>query len=313
MPSDDMPRAVSGLGGWLDDRFGGARATRNLMNKVFPDHWTFMLGEIALWTFVIELLTGTYLALFFVPSLNQVVYHGSYAKLDGITMSEAYQSTLRISFDVRGGLLIRQIHHWSANVFMAAMSAHLLRHFFLGSYRKPRDVNWLIGIVIYAAALVEGLFGYSLPDDQLSGAGLRIFEGVLQGIPIIGTYTAFFLFGGQYPGTDIEPRMYITHVFLIPGLILALVTAHIFISFHQKHTAMPALGNSEHKIRGQTFYPYFVLKGTAWFFFIFVAMAVLATFAQINPVWLYGPYNPLAISSASQPDWYLGILEGRCG
>jgi ubiquinol-cytochrome c reductase cytochrome b subunit len=276
MSSDDVPRAVSGVGGWLDDRLHGARATRNLMSKVFPDHWTFMLGEIALWTFVIELLTGTYLALFFVPSLNQVVYHGSYVKLNGITMSQAYASTLRISFDVRGGLLIRQIHHWSADVFMAAMSAHLLRHFFLGSYRKPRDINWLIGIVIYAAALVEGLFGYSLPDDQLSGTGLRIF----------------------------------THVLLIPGLILALVSAHIFISFHQKHTAMPLLGNSESKIRGQTFYPYFVLKGTAWFFFIFGALAVLATFTQINPVWLYGPYTPLAISSASQPDWYLGILEG---
>jgi quinol---cytochrome-c reductase cytochrome b subunit len=310
MLSAEVPRALGDLGGWLDDRLGGARPVRSLMNKVFPDHWTFMLGEVALWTFVIELLTGTYLALFFTPSLHQVVYHGSYVKLDGMRMSEAYQSTLRISFDVRGGLLIRQIHHWSADVFMAAMSAHLLRHFFLGSYRKPRDVNWLIGIVIYAAALVEGLFGYSLPDDQLSGAGLRIFEGVLQGIPIVGTYTAFFLFGGQYPGTGIEPRMYITHVFLIPGLILALVTAHVFISFHQKHTAMPARGNSEHKIRGQTFYPYFILKGTAWFFFIFGAVALLATFAQINPVWLYGPYNPLAISSASQPDWYLGILEG---
>jgi quinol---cytochrome-c reductase cytochrome b subunit len=309
-PSAEVPRAVSDLGGWLDDRFGGARSVRNLMNKVFPDHWTFMLGEIALWTFVIELLTGTYLALFFDPSLNQVVYHGSYVKLDGIRMSEAYQSTLRISFDVRGGLLMRQIHHWSADIFMAAMSAHLLRHFFLGSYRKPRDVNWLIGIVIYAAALIEGLFGYSLPDDQLSGAGLRIFEGILQGIPIVGTYLAYFLFGGEFPGTDIEPRMYIIHVFLIPGLILALVTAHIFISFHQKHTAMPALGNTEHSITGQRFYPYFVLKGTAWFFFIFGAVAALATFAQINPVWLYGPYTPLAISSATQPDWYLAILDG---
>ena len=269
-----------------------------------------MLGEIALWSFVILLLTGTYLALFFDPSMAPVVYHGSYTKLDGITMSQAYQSTLNISFDIRGGLLIRQIHHWAADLFMIAICAHMLRHFFLGSYRKPRDINWLIGIVIFAATLVEGLFGYSLPDDQLSGAGLRIFEGVLQGIPVIGTYVAFFLFGGAYPGQDIVPRMYILHVFLIPGLILALVTAHVFISFHQKHTAMPALGNTEHVVKGQPFYPYFLLKGTAWFFFIFAALAVLATFAQINPIWLYGPYSPLAISSASQPDWYLGILEG---
>ena len=310
MPPAEVPRAVSGVGGWLDDRFGGAQGTRTLMRKVFPDHWTFMLGEIALWSFVILLLTGTYLALFFDPSMAPVVYHGSYTKLDGITMSQAYQSTLNISFDIRGGLLIRQIHHWAADLFMIAICAHMLRHFFLGSYRKPRDINWLIGIVIFAATLVEGLFGYSLPDDQLSGAGLRIFEGVLQGIPVIGTYVAFFLFGGAYPGQDIVPRMYILHVFLIPGLILALVTAHVFISFHQKHTAMPALGNTEHVVKGQPFYPYFLLKGTAWFFFIFAALAVLATFAQINPIWLYGPYSPLAISSASQPDWYLGILEG---
>jgi ubiquinol-cytochrome c reductase cytochrome b subunit len=305
-----MERALDGLGGWLDDRFGGAKGTRTLMKKVFPDHWTFMLGEVALWSFVILLLTGTYLALFFHPSSAPVVYHGSYAKLDGITMSQAYQSTLNISFDIRGGLLIRQIHHWAADLFMIAICAHMLRHFFLGSYRKPRDVNWLIGVMIFAAALIEGLFGYSLPDDQLSGAGLRIFEGVLQGIPVIGTYTAYFLFGGAYPGQEIVPRMYIMHVLLIPGLILALVTAHIFLTFHQKHTAMPALGNSEHSVRGQPFWPYFLLKGTAWFFFIFGALTVLATFAQINPIWLYGPYNPLAISSASQPDWYLGILEG---
>jgi ubiquinol-cytochrome c reductase cytochrome b subunit len=313
MSSAELPRipgAVDGLGGWLDDRFGGARGVRTLMRKVFPDHWAFMLGEVALWSFVILILTGTYLALFFQPSTAPVVYHGSYTKLSGITMSQAYQSTLNISFDVRGGLLIRQIHHWAANIFLIAICAHMLRHFFLGSYRKPRDVTWLIGIVIFALALIEGLFGYSLPDDQLSGAGLRIFQGVLQGIPIVGTYIGYFLFGGAYPGTDIVPRMYLFHVLLIPGILLALVTAHVFLTFYHKHTAMPALGNSEHAVRGQPFWPFFLIKGTAWFMFIFGTLAVLATVAQINPIWLYGPYNPLAISSASQPDWYLGILEG---
>jgi quinol---cytochrome-c reductase cytochrome b subunit len=311
--SDDavnIPPAVSGVGGWLDDRFHGAKGVRVLMRKVFPDHWSFMLGEIALWSFVILLLTGTYLALFFVPSMADVVYHGSYTKLDGITMSQAYESTLNISFDVRGGLLMRQIHHWAANLFMVAIMAHMLRVFFTGAYRKPREVNWLIGIVLFTLGMLEGLFGYSLPDDQLSGAGLRIFEGVLQGIPIVGTYMAFFLFGGAYPGTSIVPRMYIIHVLLIPGIILALVTAHLFIMFHQKHTQMPAKGNTEKNVVGAPFWPYFLLKGQAWFFFIFGALVVLGTFAQINPVWLYGPYTPLAISSASQPDWYMGLLEG---
>src|SRR5579862_4475645 len=237
--SDDavkIPAGLSGFGGWLDDRFHGARGVRVLMRKVFPDHWSFMLGEIALWSFVILLLTGTFLALFFTPSMATVVYHGSYTKLDGLTMSQAYQSTLNISFDVRGGLLMRQIHHWAADLFMVAILVHMLRVFFTGAYRKPREINWLIGIGLFGLGLLEGLFGYSLPDDQLSGAGLRVFEGILQGIPIVGTYLAFFLYGGPFPGNSIVPRMYIIHVLLIPGLILALITAHLFIMFHQKYT-----------------------------------------------------------------------------
>jgi ubiquinol-cytochrome c reductase cytochrome b subunit len=311
--SDDavkIPPALDGVGGWLDDRFHGAKGVRVLMKKVFPDHWSFMLGEIALWSFVILLLTGTYLALFFDPSAAQVAYHGSYVKLDGIRMSQAYQSTLNISFDIRGGLLIRQIHHWAAIMFMVAIMAHMLRVFFTGAYRKPREINWLIGVGLFTLGLIEGLFGYSLPDDQLSGAGLRIFSGVLEGVPIVGTYLSFFLFGGEFPGTAIIPRMYILHVFLIPGLILSLVTAHLFIMFWQKHTQMPAKGNTEQNVVGQPFFPYFLLKGQAWFFFIFGTLVALSTFAQINPIWLYGPYTPLAISSASQPDFYMGILEG---
>jgi ubiquinol-cytochrome c reductase cytochrome b subunit len=280
------------------------------MRKVFPDHWSFLLGEIALWSFVVLLLTGTFLALFFVPSTAPVIYHGSYVKLDGLRMSEAYQSTLNISFDVRGGLLMRQIHHWAADLFMAAIITHMLRIFFTGAYRKPREVNWLIGIVLFTLGLLEGLFGYSLPDDQLSGAGLRVFEGVLQGIPIVGTYLAFFLYGGPFPGDAIIPRLYILHVLLVPGVLLALITAHLFIMFHQKHTQMPAKGNTEKNVVGQPFFPYFLAKGGAWFFFIFAALVLLATFSQINPVWLYGPYTPVAISSASQPDFYMGLLEG---
>ncbi len=306
----DVPKALSGTAEWVDDRFHTARGFRVLMHKVFPDHWSFLLGEIALWSFVILLLTGTFLSLFFVPSTSEVVYHGSYMKLNGIKMSEAYASTLRISFDVRGGLLIRQIHHWAADLFMAALIIHMLRVFFTGAYRKPREVNWLIGIGLFSLGLIEGLFGYSLPDDQLSGAGLRIFEGVLQGIPIVGTYLAFFLFGGPFPGHDIVPRMYIIHVLLIPGVLLALISAHLFFMFHQKHTQMPGKGNTEKNVNGQPFFPYFMAKGGAWFFFIFGALVLLATFAQINPIWLYGPYTPVAISSASQPDFYMGILEG---
>jgi ubiquinol-cytochrome c reductase cytochrome b subunit len=225
-------------------------------------------------------------------------------------MSEAYASTLHISFDVRGGLLIRQIHHWAADLFVAAILAHMLRIFFTGAYRKPRELNWLIGIVLFTLSLLEGLFGYSLPDDLLSGAGLRITQGVLQSIPIVGTYLSFFLFGGQYPGTDIIPRMYILHVLLIPGAFLALIGAHLFIMFHQKHTQNPGLGHTNKNVVGAPMYPYFMAKTGAFFFFTFAAVSLAGAFVQINPIWLYGPYNPLAISAGSQPDFYMGFLEG---
>jgi quinol---cytochrome-c reductase cytochrome b subunit len=303
-------KALEGVGGFLDDRFRGAKGFRTFFKKIFPDHWTFLLGEIALYSFIILLLSGTFLTFWFQPSMTQVVYHGSYTHLDGVRMSEAYASTLHISFDVRGGLLMRQIHHWAADLFMAAIFAHMLRIFFTGAYRKPREVNWLIGIVLLTLGLLEGLFGYSLPDDLLSGAGLRITEGVMQSIPVVGTYLAYFLFGGPFPGNVIIPRLYILHVLLIPGLILALVTAHLFIMFHQKHTQMPGKGRTEQNVVGAPMYPYFMAKTGAFFFFTFAALALAATFAQINPVWLYGPYTPVAMSAGSQPDFYMGMLEG---
>src|ERR1022692_2379010 len=303
-------RALAGTGGFLDDRVRGAKGFRTFFRKIFPDHWSFLLGEIALYTFIILILTGTFLALWFKPSMTEIVYHGSYLKLDGVHMSEAYASTLNISFDVRGGLLIRQIHHWAADLFVAAIMVHMIRVFFTGAYRKPREINWLIGIVLFTLSLLEGLFGYSLPDDLLSGAGLRITQGVLQSIPIVGTYLSFFLFGGQYPGTDIVPRFYILHVLLIPGLFMALIGAHMFIMFHQKHTQMPGKGRTDQNVVGAPMYPYFMAKTGAFFFFIFAALALASTFAQINPIWIYGPYNPLAISAGSQPDFYMGFLEG---
>jgi ubiquinol-cytochrome c reductase cytochrome b subunit len=304
------PKALVGVGGFLDDRFRGAKGVRTFFKKVFPDHWTFLLGEIALYSFIILLLTGTFLALFFQPSMTDVIYHGSYTRLDGVRMSEAYASTLNISFDVRGGLLMRQIHHWAADLFMAAIFAHMLRIFFSGAYRKPRDVNWLIGITMLVLGMLEGLFGYSLPDDLLSGTGLRILEGVILGIPIVGTYLSFFLFGGQFPGHDIVPRLYIIHVLLIPGLLLGLISAHLFIMFHQKHTQRPGVGHTEKNVVGAPMYPYFMAKTGAFFFFVFGALALLSTVAQINPIWLYGPYSPVAISAGSQPDFYMGFLEG---
>ncbi|MEV5570382.1 ubiquinol-cytochrome c reductase cytochrome b subunit [Spirillospora sp. NPDC052269] len=311
----DAPRAapqrLRGAGRALDDRFGGAPFLRVAMRKAFPDHWSFLLGEIALYSFLVILLTGVFLTLFFVPSMQEVNYDGSYVPLRGVRMSEAYESTLRISFDVRGGLLIRQIHHWATLMFLGAIVIHLLRNFFTGAFRKPRELNWLIGILLFMLVMVNGLFGYSLPDDLLSGTGIRILEGVILSVPVVGSYALMFLFGGEFPGTDIVPRLYVIHILLIPGLLLALIPLHaVVLTWRQTHTQFPGKGATNRAQYGYPFFPVFVAKTTAFFLWVFGVCALLATFFQINPIWLFGPYDPGAISAGSQPDWYMGWLEG---
>ena len=310
MTKSKTTEALETTGVFLDDRLRAAKATTAFLRKLYPDHWSFLLGEIALYSFVILLLTGTFLTFFFQPSMTEVIYHGTYTPLRGVRMSEAYSSTLNISFDVRGGLLMRQIHHWAALLFLAAIMVHMLRIFFTGAYRKPREFNWLIGIVLFTLGLFEGLFGYSLPDDLLSGTGLRITQGVAESIPVVGTYIYMFLFGGEFPGHLIIPRLYVIHILLIPALLLALISAHLFFMFHQKHTQMPSKGRTNANVVGAPTYPYFAAKTGAFFFFIFAVLALLSTFAQINPIWLFGPYNPSGITAGSQPDFYMGALEG---
>jgi len=182
----ENPRTPQGKAGkWAEERLGLAKGARSQLNKVFPDHWSFMMGEIALYSFIILILTGTFLTFFFDASMTEVTYRGSYIPLDGVEMSRAYASTLNISFDVRGGLIMRQIHHWAALLFMASMTIHMFRVFFTGAFRKPRELNWLIGIGLITLGLVEGFAGYSLPDDLLSGTGLRIAQAIAQSIPVI--------------------------------------------------------------------------------------------------------------------------------
>src|SRR5215207_1893167 len=221
---------------WADERLGIAKLGRKNLRKVFPDHWSFMLGEIALYSFIILLLSGVFLTFWFRPSQAGVEYQGSYSLLKGLQMSEAYASTLDISFDIRGGLLMRQIHHWAAILFTAAMSVHLLRVFFTGAFRKPRELNWVIGVLMLFLGVVEGFIGYGLPDDLLSGTGLRITQGLIQASPVVGTYLSFFIFGGEFPGDEFVSRFYTVHVLLIPGLILALVTVHLLLVVYHKHT-----------------------------------------------------------------------------
>jgi ubiquinol-cytochrome c reductase cytochrome b subunit len=304
------PQALKKALGEIDERFGTAGFLKRNLNKVFPDHWSFMLGEIALYSFIVLLLTGTFLTFFFRPGTNEVIYQGHYVPLQGVQMTEAFESTLRLSFDIRGGLLIRQIHHWAALLFMAAIVCHMCRIFFTGAFRKPRETNWLIGFGLMTLGIFEGFCGYSLPDDLLSGTGLRIAYGVAESIPIVGTYVAQFAFGGEFPGADVIPRLYVVHILLIPGILLGLITAHMLIMWHQKHTQWPDAHRTNENVVGAPFYPAFMAKTGGFFFAVFAATAFLGAIVQINPVWLYGPYNPAQVGAGSQPDFYIGWLEG---
>jgi len=304
------PKAVSGTVGWVDERMGLGKLTKKQLRKVFPDHWSFMLGEIALWSFVILLLTGVFLTFWFKPSMAEITYEGSYVPLKGLSMSEAYASTLGLSFDVRGGLLMRQIHHWAATLFVAAMTVHMLRVFFTGAFRKPREVNWLIGLGLLMLGIIEGFAGYSLPDDLLSGTGLRIAEGIMRSVPVLGSYVSSFVFNGDFPGDLIIPRLYTVHVLLIPGLILALISAHMILLVYHKHTQWPGPGRTNDNVVGYPLLPVYTAKAGGFFFIVFGVTALMGALIQINPIWMYGPYNPAEVTAGSQPDWYMGWLEG---
>ena len=303
-------RLAAGTADYLDQRTGLGAAVKTFARKIFPDHWSFLLGEIALYSFITLIISGIFLTMFFVPSMNETVYHGPWASLDGVQMSEAFASTLRLSFEVRGGLLMRQIHHWAALIFMAAIVTHMFRIFFTGAFRKPRELNWLVGFTLLILGLLAGFSGYSLPDDVLSGNGLRIADGVALAVPIIGTYASYLLFGGQFPGQDLIPRLFTVHILVVPGLILALIGLHLFFVVLHKHTQYPGSGRSNKNVVGYPLFPIYVAKAGGYFFLVFGVIALMGATMAINPVWNYGPFDPSPVSAGAQPDWYMLFLEG---
>ncbi|MDR7080850.1 ubiquinol-cytochrome c reductase cytochrome b subunit [Arthrobacter ginsengisoli] len=295
---------------FVDERVGGSGILREFGRKVFPDHWSFMFGEVALYSFVILLLSGTFLTFFFDPSMAETHYQGSYTPLRNVEMSVAYSSSLDISFDVRGGLFMRQVHHWSALLFVASVSVHMLRVFFTGAFRKPREMNWVVGGVLLILSMAAGFTGYSLPDDLLSGNGLRIIDGVIKSIPVVGTYISFFLFGGEFPGTVIIGRLYMLHILLVPALILLMIVLHLFMVVVHKHTQYPGPGRNDGNVVGYPLGPVYAAKAGGFFFIVFGVVALMAGFFTINPIWNYGPYDPSPVSAGTQPDWYIGFVDG---
>ena len=308
--STTTERVAGGLSNWADERIGASKGVKFISRKIFPDHWSFMLGEVALYSFIILLLTGTFLTFFYIPSVAPTTYTGSYIPLSNQTVSEAYASTVDISFDVRGGLLMRQIHHWAALIFVASIATHMFRVFFTGAFRKPREINWVIGSILALLAILEGFAGYSLPDDLLSGTGLRIASAIILAIPVVGTYVHFFAFGGEFPGEAFIPRLYTIHVLLLPAIFLALIGLHLLILVVQKHTQYPGPGRTNDNVVGYPLFPVYTAKAGGFFFIVFGVTALMGALFTINPIWAYGSYDPSPITAGSQPDWYMGWLDG---
>ena len=301
---------LAGTANYVDERVGVGGILKEFGRKIFPDHWSFMLGEVALYSFLVLLLSGTFLTFFFDPSMAETIYEGSYAPLKGAHMSVAYSSSLDISFEIRGGLLMRQVHHWSALLFVAAAGLHMLRVFFTGAFRKPRELNWVVGFVLFVLGMAAGFTGYSLPDDLLSGNGLRIIDGMMKGVPYIGTSISSGLFGGEFPGTAIVGRLYSLHIMLVPALILVFLALHLFMLVIHKHTHYSGPGKKDTNVVGYPLMPVYVAKAGGFFFIVFGAIMLIATFFTINPIWNYGGYDPSPVSAGTQPDWYIGWLDG---
>ena len=298
---------------FVDERSGSASLLRKSLRYAFPDHWSFLLGEVALYSFVVLVATGIYLTLFFEPSTAKVIYHGSYGPLQGLKVSKAYASAIHISFDVKAGLLIRQTHHWAADVFIAAIVLHLIRVFFTGAYRKPRELTYLIGVLLLFTALLEGYLGYSMVDDLLSGMGLAIGYGVALAIPVIGANFALAIWGHPFPGDpDFWSRMYIAHVLIFPLLIGGLLGAHLALVASRHHSQFRPRRrvNGERKLIGVPTFPGQAPRSLGLFLAVAAVLVLLGGLVQINPIWLWGPYHVADGTNGAQPDWYLGWLIG---
>jgi ubiquinol-cytochrome c reductase cytochrome b subunit len=295
----------------LDSRTGAAPLTRKALRYVFPDHWSFLLGEIALYSFLVLVATGIFLTLFFEPGHAKTIYHGEYAPLEGVQMSQAYRSAVDLSFHVKAGLLMRQTHHWAANVFVVAIVFHVWRVFFTGAFRKPRELVYYVGILMLMLALLEGFLGYSLLDDLLSGMGLAIGYSVALSIPFVGGNLGALIWDGPFPGSAaFWSRMYIAHVLLIPVAIGTLLALHLGLIVARHHTQFRGPGKSERRVAGLPAFPGYAPRSIGLAFAVAAVLFLLGGLVQINPIWLWGPYEVAQATNGAQPDWYLGWLIG---
>jgi ubiquinol-cytochrome c reductase cytochrome b subunit len=294
---------ITVLGRRVDDTWAELRRRR------VPTHWTNLFGIVTIASLVVVTVTGILLMFFYTPSSEATLYDGSYAPLHGATASQAFASTMRVTFDVPGGVVLRQAHHWAALLLPAAIIVQLVATFFTGAFRRPRRALWLLLLLALIAALASGWSGYALPDDMLSGTGLRIVEGILLGIPVIGTWLASILFGGSFPGRIIE-NLYPLHIAVFPGALLLLVALRALEAWRHGPPQFPGQGRTPENVVGVALIPTAAARAGGLFLVVTCLLLLISATVTVSPIWLYGPADPGNAGAGSQPDWYTGFLDG---
>ena len=304
---------------WLDERFDFS-STAHVLGKAFPAEDSFLLGEVALFCFLVLVLTGVFLGFFFEPSTTQVEYQGSVVAYQNEDVPEAFASVLHITYDVPYGMFLRRMHHWAAHLFVASISLHMLRVFFTGAYRNPREPNWVVGTVLMGLAVFAAYTGYALPFDEFASTATGIGYNVAQSVPVFGDVLSRIFFGGEFPSAATIPRLYFFHVFLIPTLIGVLIGVHMAILVRQKHTEAPrdeAIAgdrpvdrDDDSVVVGLPAVPNQLAVSAVVFFLTLAVLSLLAGFLPVHNVAEYGPNNPADTPALIMPDWFFMWMFG---
>lgn len=287
---------------WLDERLHVERLYQKYLRKAFPVHSTFFLGEIALFAFGVLVLTGIYLAFLYEPSIAEV-------EIEGNRLPAAYGSVVMLD-RIPAAHLIRQIHHWSAHVMIVALVLHLARIFFTGAYKKPREINWIVGLGLLGLTIFAAFVGYLLPYDQFSVTATGIGYNIALSVPWAGEYLADLVFAGKFPGSSLIPRFYGYHIMLLPLLLFAGIGIHLLLLVKQKHTEPPAAKahSTGGRLIGMPLWPQQAVIMVMLLLVLGGALTLLGTLFPVHPVEFYGP--PAPETPSVKPDWYLLWVYG---
>lgn len=306
-----MTPLVDRLFDMLDERVAHRHVGEAASRKIFPSHWSFLLGEVALISFLVLVGTGIFLTMFYVPSAEQTVYEGSSAVHQGRELPEAYESVVRLTHDVNAGLLVRRVHRAASHLFIFATLAHFARIVLTGAFQRPREPNYHIGLALLLLAVATGWVGHNLPLDTLAVTSYRIFYAMALSVPWVGDPVALWIFGGEFPTTQMISRFFSVHVLWLPLTITGVITLHMLLVLRQQHTQAPEEGvDGQTTVVGEPLWPWQAVTTMVLFLLVVGILAASAVLVPWSDVDYVGPYRLGSVVNQSHPDWFLIWVEG---